>query len=368
MSKKLLIVDDELDFNEFLHEALEDYGYSVISVDCGENAISLVEKNFFDVILMDINMPGIDGVEAFKKIKKISPLSTVIMMTAGAPESMIKKAVEEGSFAVVHKPFKLSKVVDIINEAMKKTTVLVVDDQYTDREVLRDLLEQKGCKCVTVEDGQSAINVLQQGKPDLVLVDIKMPNMDGFTVLEKIKDMHPDVGVIMMTAYSKDEYLDKSMKMGALNCLYKPLNIERILETIEKQKKQDKKPSDLPKVLMIDDDKDLLKTMSAILKDNNFDVVTAENGNSAVDEGKKVLFDAAIVDYRLPDISGLVVIKKLKEINPNILIILMTGHESLDLALQALKQHIFDFLIKPVHPKDLVKSLNRGLSAKKKKK
>jgi DNA-binding NtrC family response regulator len=366
MRKKILIVDDEIELFGFLKDTLEDYGYNVVTVETGENAIKVVEKDFFDVILMDYNLPGITGLEAFRSIKKISPLSVVIMMTAAAPESVLKEAVVEGTYAIIRKPFKLDGMVEKINEAVKKTTCIIVDDRFTDREVIKDLLEQKDCKCVSISDGPRAIEMLKHERPDVIFLDIAMPDMDGFEVLKKIKAAHPDIDVIMMTAYPKTEYLEMAVKLGALTCLPKPLqmnNVFTIIDNIKHRMRPGLAANE--SILLIEDDSVLIRSLTAILMDNGYTVTAAETGERAIEESKKTFYNLAIVDYMLPDMSGIDVIRKIEEVHPGIAVIIMTAHESVDMVIDAVKEHV-DLLIKPVDPDILLKSIRKAVSGKEK--
>jgi DNA-binding NtrC family response regulator len=367
MRKKILIVDDEIDLFGFLKDSLEDYGYNVVTVETGENAVKLAEKDFFDIILMDYNLPGINGLEAFRRIKKISPLSIVIMMTAAAPESALNEAIMEGTYAIMHKPFKVEGMMEKINEAVNKPTCIIIDDRFTDREVIKDLLEQKGCKCVSIADGQSAIEMLKHERPDLIFLDITMPNMDGFKILENIKAAYPDLDVIMMTAYPKTEYLKVAVEMGALTCLAKPLQMNKVLDIIETIKHRTppaESGEKVPAILLIEDDAALNKSLAAILQDDGYAVTTAGTGRQAIEESKKKFYNLAIVDFKLPDISGIEVIKKLKDVNSEIAVILMTAHESMDMAVDAIKERVLELLIKPVDPGVLLQSIRKGLRRK----
>jgi len=278
MRKRILIADDEIDSFQFIQDALEDYGYSVVSVDNPESALKASKQSFFDLVLLDINMPGLNGIEVFKELKKFSPLSVVVMMTAGAPDSMVEAAVKEGTFAVVHKPFKIDRMIETIEKALNTTTILVVDDLLTDREVLKDLFDQRGFKCASAEDGYQAVELFKAGKPDIVLIDIKMPGMDGFEVLEKIKEMSPESDVIMMSAYLNDKYLEKALNLGALTCMCKPLKIDNIIGVVDKLKNQALNKVEHFNVLLVEDDEDLRETFQELLSANGYVVTAAGAG------------------------------------------------------------------------------------------
>ncbi|MCK4449948.1 MAG: response regulator, partial [Anaerolineae bacterium] len=110
----ILIVDDDAGMCETLFDIMEDKGYrTVIALD-GYEAIQKVKEMDFDVILLDIKMPGMDGVETFKQIKGIQPDAAVVMMTAYAVEDLIKDALFEGAYGVLYKPFDIEEVIQLV--------------------------------------------------------------------------------------------------------------------------------------------------------------------------------------------------------------------------------------------------------------
>lgn len=119
MEQSVLIVDDNSELCETLADILEMAGFDVESAEGGEEGIKKVKERFFDVVLMDIKLPGMNGVDTFKAIKKISPKTRAIMMTAYAVEALIKEALNECAFTVLYKPFDLDKVLDLIERAKK---------------------------------------------------------------------------------------------------------------------------------------------------------------------------------------------------------------------------------------------------------
>ena len=98
---KILVVDDQIGMLETFTDILEDNGFEVKTAEDGFTAITQVRQNKFDLIFMDIQMPGINGVQTFREIKKISPKTTVIMMTAYSVEDLLEEAIAEGAYTVV---------------------------------------------------------------------------------------------------------------------------------------------------------------------------------------------------------------------------------------------------------------------------
>ena len=111
----MLIVDDDPGMTETLADILTDMGYEVAVAENGYRAIEMTRQNKYDLALMDIKMPGINGVETFKKVKRISPQTRVIMMTAYSVEDLVREALKEGAYDVIYKPIDIDKLVFLLN-------------------------------------------------------------------------------------------------------------------------------------------------------------------------------------------------------------------------------------------------------------
>lgn len=230
----ILVVDDQIGMLETFTDILVDRGFHVETAEDGFTAIDKVKKGSFDIIFMDIKMPGINGVQTFREIKKINSKSRVVMMTAYAVEDLIKEAIEEGAYTVIYKPFDMDKVIRTIERVLKTQLVLVVDDRIEDRETFKDLLETRGYKVATAQSGREAIQLIQRGeKVDIIFLDVKMPEFDGVATFEEIHKLKPEIPVIMVTAYTAEEITKEALNKGAYACLFKPLDMEKLVKLLD---------------------------------------------------------------------------------------------------------------------------------------
>lgn len=117
---KILVADDEQSMREFLDIMLKKEGYKVSLASNGEEVLKLAEKDIFDLILMDIRMPKLDGIAVLKKIKALSPETIVVMITAHASTDTAIMAMKEGAYDYVTKPFKVDEIKLIIRNALEK--------------------------------------------------------------------------------------------------------------------------------------------------------------------------------------------------------------------------------------------------------
>ncbi|MFC1576508.1 response regulator transcription factor [Candidatus Omnitrophota bacterium] len=107
-----------------------------------------------------------------------------------------------------------------------KKKILVVDDDQAVGGMLKKFLSKKGYEAIAVESGKEALKKLKSEKPNIILLDIRMPEMDGIEVLKRIRDIDRNVGVIMITAVKEDEIGRRCMELGAYDYITKPFDLD----------------------------------------------------------------------------------------------------------------------------------------------
>lgn len=123
MTGRIMVVDDDVDLRVTLQEILMDEGQDVISAEDGFEAVKKASESRIALIFMDIQMPGMNGVDAFLAIKEILPDCVVVMMTGYAVEDLIQKALSEGAKTVLSKPVSIQQILEIIDEVVPETIV-----------------------------------------------------------------------------------------------------------------------------------------------------------------------------------------------------------------------------------------------------
>lgn len=113
---------------------------------------------------------------------------------------------------------------------MKK--ILIVDDEKPIREMLKKFLVKKGYEVYEAENGEDAIRIVEEQYPAIVLLDIRMPKMDGVEVLKRIRQVGKDIGVVMITAVSETAIAEKCMEFGAFDYITKPISLEYLEECL----------------------------------------------------------------------------------------------------------------------------------------
>ncbi len=232
-----LIVDDDADMVETLSDILTSLGIQVEIAYDGCKAVEKAKIKMFDIVLMDIKMPRMNGVESFKKIKKIQPKTTLVLMTAYAAQDLIAEALKEGAYGIWYKPVEIQKIVELVENTPKKgSLLLIIDDDLSTCEILVDILQKKGYRLTQVNSGEEAKIKIKEKDFDLVFVDAKMPVMNGLETYLELQKIRPYIKVIMITAYRQEveSIVEEAVKNNLYTCLYKPIDVDNLLKIVQK--------------------------------------------------------------------------------------------------------------------------------------
>lgn len=116
---------------------------------------------------------------------------------------------------------------------MTKLKLLLVDDEKDFVDTLAERLQLRGFQVLTAIDGESALHIIESNTPQLVILDIMMPGLSGFNVLQQIKDRAPQIPVILLTGLGSTKEGTKGMHLGAYDFLIKPINIDKLIQKME---------------------------------------------------------------------------------------------------------------------------------------
>lgn len=232
---RVLIVDDDANFCNTLSKILTMKGYRITTADSGFRAVDLIREKEFDMVLMDIKMPVMNGVETFKKIKAIKPGSIVILMTAFSVDDLIRDAIKEGVYAVLRKPVDIDTVISMIEESKNGALLAVVDDDPEICKTMKAILERKGFSVITCATGEDAVSITKERPFTIIFIDVKLPLLNGLETYLEIKKVNSKAIAVMMTAYRQeaDELIKQAMEKGVYSCLYKPFDMNEAIRIIE---------------------------------------------------------------------------------------------------------------------------------------
>ncbi len=239
---KILVVDDEERIRALLVDTLAALGYHTMGAKGADEALSVLSKEKVDLVITDVRMPKVNGLSLLKNIKNLDPLLPVLIITGYNFAHTKDQALESGADGFLAKPFRIGKVEELIKKSLgikasgsddkpyRLKKILVVDDDEELRNMLQEVLSSLDYFPIGVEDGEQALKQLKIQDFDLVISDIRMPNMDGMALLKNIKQTSPELPVVIITGFPASYPTQKAMQEGADGYLAKPFRIEKIDE------------------------------------------------------------------------------------------------------------------------------------------
>ncbi|MBI3815108.1 MAG: response regulator [Nitrospinae bacterium] len=262
--KKILVIDDEVKIAEGLAKMLSSWGYDAKSVTSGLKGIDCLRSGQFNLVITDLRMPDIGGIELLKRIKASAPEIKIIVLSGSLGEINIPELSQLDIFRLLEKPVSKKDIRTAVEEALgmpqakteiktdlktteigreaivrdkhkssfSKGNVLVVDDEEELAKMIKNVLTLKNYNVTTASDGMMAVEKIQSQRFDLILMDIRMPNMDGIEAVKKIKEINPDSFIVMMTGMADDEEIEKAIEEGGYAVLRKPFSPDGLLKSI----------------------------------------------------------------------------------------------------------------------------------------
>lgn len=237
MKKHVLIVDDEKEVRDSLTAVYKSKGYTVTAKGDAMSALEFLKKQNVDVVVTDLYLPNLNGMELLKRIKKKYPRIKVIMMSAMGTESTFERAKKLGAEGFLQKPFALSSAVSILEEGVKREeeiteSVLVVDDRSELRTSVAYLLKTKGYKTDAAASAEEALKKAGKKMYDVIVLDVNLPGKKGYEIIPEIKALHPGTKILLMTGEAEDHELEEGLRLGAVTYMRKPFDLTAFLKTL----------------------------------------------------------------------------------------------------------------------------------------
>ncbi len=231
---RVLIVDDERSLLITLVANLELEGFDVVAAADAAHALELVREETFDLLLTDVRMPGMNGVDLFRQIRLMCPEMPVILMTAYAVEALIDEAIQEGVFTVLPKPFDIEHVIAALGRAIKRPMVLVVD-RVEEAAPTAEALRASGIASGVAADERQTLEALERRKIDVVVVNVGSDGArDGADLVQRLLALDASIAVIAISSRLLPHVFRKLAALGVFACLLKPLERAHLVRTIAK--------------------------------------------------------------------------------------------------------------------------------------
>ncbi|MFY9399372.1 MAG: response regulator [Desulfomonilia bacterium] len=241
---RLLLVDDSPVVRNVLARELKKSGVETTQAANGVQALDAALKGKFDMVITDIDMPGMNGIELCRRLKSDPRTcrTPVVILSSLDSEISIRKGYEAGASTYVTKDQARESLIDTIRSLIRKSTfqrerlILVVDDSPVIRTLVENGLKEVGFQVALAPDGRSALSMLEHSRPDLILSDIDMPEMNGEEFCQAV---HSDpvfrtIPFIVMSARDERPVMRRMLQLGADAYLVKPFNVDQLVITVEK--------------------------------------------------------------------------------------------------------------------------------------
>lgn len=232
---KILIVDDDRRIVKTTCDILKINGYEAVAAYSGGEAVEAIKTDLPDCVLMDIKMPGINGVGALKQMKQIAPALPIVLVSAYAADEIMEEAKQAGAYAVLSKPLDFPMILSFLSLLRKEESILVVDDDPMFSKTLKDILTLRGYQVETESEPQKVLGYLGKDYKLTVVLDLKLGAVNGTDVLKEIRAKYPTKLVVLVTAYKQEmgSSIERGRRIGAYTCLYKPFETDELLRVIE---------------------------------------------------------------------------------------------------------------------------------------
>jgi len=233
--KRLLVVDDDIDFADSLAELLTAEGFDVSIAYDGVQALRLMRDEPFDLTIIDVQMPGKNGVESLVEIRALQPSARVVMMTGYSVPAVLDSAIAAGAHAIVYKPFGFEQLSALMDDAVRIPVALVADDDADFVASLRGLLESGGYAVMAASDGEEVLDLATRRTPDVLLLDLRLPGMSGIETYRELERRHQLPPTIVVSAYLDEDRdaLQALPRLSAERIMAKPIDPGRLIELLD---------------------------------------------------------------------------------------------------------------------------------------
>ena len=416
MARKILVVDDEVQMVRLLASRLKGSGYEVATAYDGQQCVKMAREERPDLIILDLKMPEGGGLYAFKRLKASAKTAAipVIFITAYPTEHALGKVLGMGAKAFIPKPidvadflWKVRRALGEEHQLLRKERsrrssnlgrepsrqedemarkILVVDDEVQMVRLLASRLKGSGYEVATAYDGQQCVKMAREERPDLIILDLKMPEGGGLYAFKRLKASAKTaaIPVIFITAYPTEHALGKVLGMGAKAFIPKPIDVADFLWKVRRalgeehqllRKERSRRSSNLGrepsrqedemarKILVVDDEVQMVRLLASRLKGSGYEVATAYDGQQCVKMAREEKPDLVVLDLVMPEGGGLYAFRRLKASAKTaaIPVIFITGYPTEHVEEKVLEMGAEDFVVKPFDSDDLLKKVRKAL-------
>jgi CheY-like chemotaxis protein/signal transduction histidine kinase/CHASE3 domain sensor protein len=375
--KLILIIEDDERFAKILLDFVREKNYKGIVAGRGNIGLSMAGYYKPDAIILDLKLPGMDGAEVLKHLKSDSELRHIPVQIISGTDNR-KEGLSLGAIDYIQKPVTsndlnnaFGRIEEILTKKIKK--LLVVEDNEIQSKAVRELIGNSDVHSYPAYSGEEALKMMQEEKFDCIIIDLKLPDMSGFDLMEKIKsdaamnkipiivytgkELSKEENtllnklantVVLKTADSNERLLDETTLFLHRVESKLPKEKQKIIRKLHKSEEilRDKK------ILIVDDDARNIFSLTHALEEEGIKCITAENGKDALNViAKESGIDIILMDVMMPEMDGYEATQEIRK-NPKydeIPIIALTAKAMMGDKEKCLEAGMSDYISKPIN-------------------
>ncbi len=320
--KTILVVDDEPEMAAMISRYLLQEGYNTLTATSGAEALKLALRERPFAVTLDIIMPDMDGLEVLQNLKKNPATKDIPVIIVSISEDQAT-GFALGAIGYVTKPVSPKMLISEIRKigAPKTRSIMIVDDDDLERRQIRRIIEEEGLKPIEAEDGAVCLELIKKQVPDMLVLDLMMPDPDGFAVLEKIH-ANPEtrnLPVIVVTAKDLTQADRDKLRGNVSSILEKSAvksatllaEIKRILMDLEGCPGSE--ISATPRrILLVEDNEAAIIQIKTVLESAGYLADVARGGQEAIHYVSHTIPDGIVLDLMMPGMDGFEVLEKIR--------------------------------------------------------
>jgi len=326
--RTLLIIEDDLNFAKIIMEMARERGFKTIVAARGDAGLALARQYTPTAITLDIELPGMDGWSVLDRLKHTKNTRHIPVHIISVAEER-QRGLKMGAMAFENKPATpeqlrdaLGRIESFVQRGVK--SLLVIEDDTVAQQSIKELIGEGDVETIAVGTGEEAMAQLRSKHYDCIVLDLGLPDMNGFDLMQHIKSEFGDIPIIIYTGKDLSHKEETELRRLAETIIVKDVrSLERLLdetalflhrveESLPESKRQmleqlHKKDPILErkKVLIIDDDMRNIFALTSLLERYEMQVLYAENGKDGIETLKNVPgIDVALVDIMMPEMDG----------------------------------------------------------------
>jgi DNA-binding NtrC family response regulator len=347
---KILVVDDEVTAGKSIEKVLAKKGFQIDFAESADEGLNKMEKELFELVLLDIMMPQVNGIELLSIIKERWPDLRVVMVTGYPSIETAVEATRLGALDYISKPFTPTELREKVDQVLR--------DAASDKVIPLRPAEEEASAPVCPLSGQPCEIYAKKGTPcktkDGICPKIKKARLKA---RKRALSSAEEIGKSAIDIDMPFDYEEVAKYTGRayVNALDRS-----DMTMVSWEGPGEETPAALPEVLVIDDEVVVGNSVRKILKSRGYRVDHAETPSAAMELLSQRPVDMILLDMKIPGVKGLDLLENIREENPTIPVIMITGYATVETAVASIKLGAVDYVPKPFTPNELHRAVERA--------